>query len=316
MIIKKDDYPDIELRFLNAIAGLPPTQQQEQIKNYRESRDKQRAERGLPPFELQPVPVQLTLWPELVRGTPNEFIRSALFPAIQGKTRRYIKGELVASLKADNVKFTGLQLDQSDFDVWLQCTHLARVSPFGEKCLFKKNAFLKAIGRSNGKHDYEWLDGVLIRLQASFVEVRKGNKWVRFNLIERVAGDDAAGLVALTVPRPLSELFISNNWTSLEWEQRKALKGKPLALWLHSFYASHAQPLPIKVETLKDLSGSKTKETRNFKIALKRAFIQLEAISGIIATFSGNLVSVEKIPTQAQARHLLKKTSQSRKKSA
>lgn len=31
-------------------------------------------------------------------------------------------------------------------------------------------------------------------------------------------------------------------WTQIDWEQRQRLRGKPLASWLHSFYASHAEP--------------------------------------------------------------------------
>ena len=40
---------------------------------------------------------------------------------------------------------------------------------------------------------------------------------------------------------------------------------KPLALWLHGFYASHAAPHPLSVEYLHKLSGSQTKRLRRFK---------------------------------------------------
>lgn len=33
--------------------------------------------------------IKLPLWPEPKRGAPNDVLRSALFAAIQGKTRRY-----------------------------------------------------------------------------------------------------------------------------------------------------------------------------------------------------------------------------------
>jgi len=36
--------------------------------------------------------IQLPLWPDNRRGTPNSFIRSALFSAIQGKDRAYLRG--------------------------------------------------------------------------------------------------------------------------------------------------------------------------------------------------------------------------------
>jgi hypothetical protein len=89
------------------------------------------------PKKHQPEPpppakvYQLPLWPEPVRGTPNSFLRSALFAAIQGKTRRWMDKELLASVRGVVVRFTGKQLDQSDLDVWEQAAQLARFHPLG-----------------------------------------------------------------------------------------------------------------------------------------------------------------------------------------
>ena len=52
-------------------------------------------------------PLQLPLWPEPKRGTPNSFIRSALFAAIQSKDRVFLKEATLASQKGIAVKFTG-----------------------------------------------------------------------------------------------------------------------------------------------------------------------------------------------------------------
>ena len=49
------------------------------------------------------------------------------------------------------------------------------------------------------------------------------------------------------------------------------LRGKPLALWLHGFYASHAAPYPLTVAYLHKLSGSQTKQLRYFKKNLLQA---------------------------------------------
>src|SRR5665811_1771927 len=73
--------------------------------------------------------IQLPLWPEPTRGTPNSFLRGALFAAIQGKERRALKGELLACQKGYEIRFTGWQLDQSDLDVWAQAAHLAAKNP-------------------------------------------------------------------------------------------------------------------------------------------------------------------------------------------
>src|ERR1700692_4064849 len=46
----------------------------------------------------QPGPeIQLPLWFEPERGTPNSFLRSALFAAIQSKDRRFLKEVTLAS---------------------------------------------------------------------------------------------------------------------------------------------------------------------------------------------------------------------------
>ena len=143
----------------------------------REARD--RTEGRAAPFPVAraaPVPakvIQLPLWPEPVRGTPNSFLRSALFAAIQGKGRKQMKRELLASMQGIIVRFTGEQLDQSDLDVWEQAVHLARKHPLGNVCHFTGYAFLKALGRSTGAADYEWLHSAIIRLIACAVELRR-----------------------------------------------------------------------------------------------------------------------------------------------
>lgn len=70
--------------------------------------------------------IQLPLWPEPKRGTPNSFIRSALFAAIQSKDRVFLKEAPLASQKGIVVKFTGEQLNQEDLTVWETLAHLAQ----------------------------------------------------------------------------------------------------------------------------------------------------------------------------------------------
>lgn len=257
--------------------------------------------------------VQLPLWPEPARGTPNSFLRSAIFAAIQGKTRRYLKAELLGAQKGYSVKFTGMQLDQSDLDVWEHAVHLARLHPLGNICVFKANAFLKSIGRSNGKKDYVWLNDSITRLVACAVEIRCGSKVFVGSLLSSAPRDEETGVYKLRLDPDTIKLYGASDWTSLEWQQREALKGKPLALWLHGYYATHAQAYPLKIETLRELSGSATKAARNFKIALKAAFDDLEAVAGIKALFDGDLVSVERGPTAGQMKHLSVKARRRKK---
>ena len=252
-------------------------------------------------------PVQLPLWAEVVRASPNAFLRSAVFPAIQGKTRDYLERTVIAAQNGYEIRLTGRTLDQADFDVWLFAVHLARCTPLGTVCEFTYNSFLKGINRCNGKSDYEWLKKAIARLRSALLEIKVGPQWCTYNLIEGAAGDDNTTELRLQFNPLLIELFAADTWTSLQWEERLQLKGKPLALWVHGYYASHADPFPVKVGTLQKMSGSATKEPRYFKKALKTAFAQLEKVVGIRATFDGDLVAVERMPSPTQARHIIKK---------
>ena len=258
-----------------------------------------------PPYRMAQI-IQLPLWPEPQRASPNAFLRSAVFPAIQGKTRRYMKNELVAAQQGYEIRFTGQMLDQSDFDIWLQAAHFARCSPLGDECRFTARGFLRSIGRTGGGNDLEWLKTRLAVLQASMIEIKTGAKWVRLNLLVRSSGNDETTAIILKFDPLLIKLFASDNWTALQWGHRRQLKGKPLALWLHGYYSSHAAPYPVKLETLMEMSGSKG-PLRNFRIRLETAFKELEASTGIKATFNGNLVTVERTPSPTQVRHLTQK---------
>lgn len=255
--------------------------------------------------------IQLPLWAEPVRAVPNDILRSAIFAAIQGKTRRFLNKEIIASVDGVTIRFKGQQLNQSDADVWEQAMHLARCHPLGHICQFRGSAFLKSIGRSNGKAQYGWLDDSIDRLIACLVEIRSGSRVFTGSLLSSCIRDEMTGVYELTLDPKTIRLFSKDTWSTVVWEQRQALMGKPLALWLHGFYSSHAAPFALKVETLRTLSGSNDKILRNFRRALQRALDDLKAC-GAIADWKidpiTDLVSVDRgaAITDSQRRHLVK----------
>jgi hypothetical protein len=287
------------------------------VQRWKEAFEARAAKDGEPaPQPSTPAPqpsakvVQLPLWPEPARGTPNSFLRSALFTAIQGKTRTRLKKQLLASIQGIAVRYTGEQLDQSDLDVWEQAIHLARRHPLGNVCHFTAYSFLKALGHGTGNAQYKWLSEVITRLVACEVELRTKEKAFGGNLIASWKRDEVTGSYNLTLNPDLVRLYGWGDWTALDWEQRHALRGKPLALWLHGFYSSHAKPYPMKVGTLHQLSGSTNKDPRDFKRRLKAAFADLEVATGIKGTIAGDLVTVERHGSRAQLRHLRRKSAQ------
>jgi len=253
--------------------------------------------------------VQLPLWAEATRGTPNSFLRGALFAAIQGKEREYLKRQLLASRDGIKIRFTGMQLDQSDLDVWEQAAELARFHPLGNVCHFHIHGFLKALGRNTGKSQHEWLKEVFSRLMSSGVEITHGRYTYGGSMLEFTYDDVAEVYVLRLNPKILS--LYKAGWTAIDRETRQKLRRKPLALWLHGYLSSDAENYSTKVETLHRLSGSKTKELWKFKQNLKSALTELDkATDGRMGgTFTGDLVNFKREPTLTQARHLAKKSA-------
>ena len=249
--------------------------------------------------------IQLPLWPEPKRGAPNAVLRGALFAAVQGKGRIALDRELLAAQDGVTIRYTGWQLTQSDLDVWEQALHLARTQALGTKCYFTTRGFLKALTRQASGQNLEWLKSSLARLAGAVVEISDGRRTYFGTLIERGVRDKETGRYVVEINPDLAAFYGRSQWTQIDWEQRQLLRSKPLALWLHGFYASHAAPHALTVEYLHKLSGSRTKELRYFKKNLTQALRDLKA-AGAIRDFEirDNLVHVQTVPSKSQQRHL------------
>ena len=249
--------------------------------------------------------VQLPLWSEPMRGVSNSALRGALFAAIQGKSRQAFKRELLHSQNGVEIRFTGWQLDQSDLDVWEQALHLARMHPLGTRCDFTAHAFLKALGRATGKMNHEWLKNTFARLGGCFVEITHNCLTYGGSLLELYRDEDTE-YYRLEINPKIRALY-DTGWTAIDWQQRQQLRRKPLALWLHGFYASHADPYPVSIERLREWSGSQTKSLRRFKQALVKALEDLKGIGAILDfKIRNGLVFVDNVPSPSQQRHLKK----------
>ena len=249
--------------------------------------------------------IHLPVWPAAKRGVPNAVLRGALFAAVH-KDRRYMRRqELLATQDGVTIRYTGEQLDQADLDVWEQTLHLARTQALGTECHFTAHGFLKALGRQAGKSGRDWLKASLVRLAGAVVEITAGRRTYFGSLIEGGMRDEATGHYVVEINPKLAKFYGRSQWTQLDWGQRQQLRGKPLALWLHGFYASHAAPHPLSVAYLHKLSGSQTKRLRRFKESLAQALRDLEA-AGAIRSFEirDDLVHVQPVPSKSQQKHL------------
>ncbi len=266
----------------------------------------------------EPLPknvVQLPLWPEPVRAVPNGFLRSALFGAIRKGRRRYLKAEQLAALDGIEIRYTGERLDQGDLDVWESVLHAVRLQELGSQCRVTSYALLKLMGKTDTGKNRATLHERITRLRANAVEVRQGRYCYIGGLIAGAAKDEETQEWVIELDTKLRPLFATDQFTQIEWAVRHALDGKPLAQWLHGFYASHAKPFPIRMETLIKLSGSENENPRSAQQTLRKALDAVAEASeahgeGFSYTIRGDLVHVEKKAQGAQRRHLAKKAAQ------
>lgn len=250
----------------------------------------------------------LPLWPDAVRGVPNAVLRGSLFTV--SKTRSIAKKrQLLTAVDGIEIRFKGERFNQADLDLFEMLLHLARLQPLGNQVEFSTRSLLKALGRANGGKDHEELKEDIARLIGGVVEITWTNTDNAFTgglIYDAYRDGDTQRYVVIFNAKMLS--LYEGGYSYVDWGQRKALKGNNLAKWLQGFYASHAQPYPYKVETLRSLCGSTTARLGDFRKLLLLAMAKLVAV-GSIKDWSiddSDLLHVTKLPTLSQTRHLLK----------
>lgn len=255
---------------------------------------------------------QLPLWPQQTRGVPNGFLRSALFGAIAKGRRRYINGEQLAAIEGVEIRYKGERLDQGDLDVWESVLHAVRLQELGSQCRLTSYALLKLMGKTDTGKNRATLYARIERLVANALTVKQGRYSYIGSLIANAAKDEETQQWVIELDAKLRPLFAADQFTQVEWAVRHALDGKPLAQWLHGFFASHAKPFPLRAETLLKLSGSQNAGPRSALQKLRKALDAVAEASethgeGFSYTIRGDLVHVEKKARGAQRRHLAKK---------
>jgi len=280
--------------------------------------EKARQRERLPGKPLLRERVQLPLWPEPVRAVPNGFLRSALFGAIGKGQRRFVKAERLAAVEGLTILLTGELFDQGDLDTYETLLHAVRLQDLGSQCRVTSYALLKLMEKTDSGKNRATLHERITRLRGNTVEVKQGRYTYLGGLIHEAAKDEETGEWVIELNPRLRLLFAPDQFTQIAWKTRRALDGKPLAQWLHGFYASHASPYPMKVETLHRLCGSKTGEIWKFAQTLRKALdavVEASADHGERFSYEirGDLVYVEKQASGSQLRYLAKKAVKPKK---
>ena len=218
--------------------------------------------------------IQFPLFPEATRPVSNDMARSALFSCIQGKDRRFIKDALMATVDGVEIRFTGEQLNQDDHDLLMQLIFMAREKPVGAWVTMPAHTILKALCRQVGGKQHRDLRTDIFRLAAGTVSIRIARDRIEVtghHLLAKAAQHEDSRYWVYRLDPDLAFLYGGESYTLIDWDKRLNLKGKDLARWLQLYLATHARPFPVKVATLRELSGSRTKALRSFRGQLRLA---------------------------------------------
>jgi hypothetical protein len=224
--------------------------------------------------------VYLPTWREGKQGSPNSFLRSVLFAAIQSKDRVYLKEAEMFSQQGVSVSYTGEQLNQEDMTVWLALVDLMKKDPLGKECKFTAHEILKYMGLEIGGSGYERLETSISRMTACLVKIKTERFTYGESLIEGFVIDEYTKKYKVRLNRKLIKLFGDDDWTAIDWE----------------YYGSHEKPYPISLEFLSDLTGCKNSQKASFKRQVKTALKGLIKI-GFLKSWSieNDIVNVERI---------------------
>jgi hypothetical protein len=264
-----------------------------------------------PPAKIVQFPLP---FPEDTPPVSNVIARSALFAAIKSKDRKKMHKEVVASQDGVEISFTGEQLNQDDHDNFMQLVKLASGRALGQTVIVPANAILRTLGRGTGKSQHDQLRADMDRLVTGTVTIRANGIEYIGHLVDDALQDTREPVHkrhwAYRLNPRLVALFAPNRYTLNNWQTRRQLGQKDLARWLQLWLESHAQNFATGVETIRTRCGSTNGSLRSFRQQLREALEGLREAKVINnwAIDSGDLVHIDRTPSDSQIGHVRKKT--------
>lgn len=234
--------------------------------------------------------VSLPLWGSEHYGAPVALLRSALFGVVKRGRRPMLDNQEIESWPDLRVVYTGKRLDQADLDVWLMAVQLHQeqeAAGLGTTVYFQTNPFLRAINRSVGKPNREWLRQSIRRMVEGTVYIETAKREYGGHLIDDFDRCKESGLYYLRINPKLANLY-AYGWTRLAMEARLSLGSAQLHKALHGFVLSHTaspkQPLRVGHARLTALYGEGYSRRRDFLSAARKALEDLRR-QGLIRAY-------------------------------
>lgn len=236
----------------------------------------------------------LPSWHEDMRGIPADLLHCGLFGLVSRGARKYLRNHQVFSQQGLSVFYTGDRLDQNDLDVYLALLHLARGKLVGESVTFYVDLgyLLKLCGKKSGGTSIKLLRERIVRLQTGLVILDTPKCLYNNQLLGPSKWLKDSNILEFTLYARIVDLFPNNAYTGLNWAVRQHLHNQSLAQWIHAYYQSHVNPLPIRLTTLHRLCGSEATVLTDFKKKVKQAFTKVkEASEKHGESFEGEVVT-------------------------
>lgn len=228
-----------------------------------------------------------------IGAMPNHLNRSSLFAPIARGRRKFHRQVRLISRSDAVLEYTGEQLDEADCDLVMGLIWYAQPHQIGEWVPLNRAEVLHKIGRSTGKHDYEWLHRRMKALTEAtlFLEARKPDgtakysigKTVSFRIISELQYDDETEAYSYRLDPRWVRMFGSREYSLIDFEARLQIKrGRDMAKTLQRLVATSSDQ--VQRYGLDWLKGKMeyASPMRKFREALAQACAELERL-GIIA---------------------------------
>ncbi len=217
---------------------------------------------------------------------PNHLNRSSFIAPIARGRRKFHRQTKMVSRSDCVLEYTGEQLDEADGDILMALLFFAQRQPLGTPVKLNRAELLRKLGRSTGKHDYEWLHRRIKAMTEGtiFIEARRPDGATRYRLGYSVAFhiiisfvyDDKTDTYSYILDPRWVQMFGNREYALLDWDKRMQIgRGQDMAKTLQRLVATSNNPVQYyALDWLKD-KMEYAGRMRDFRDAITRAVSEL-----------------------------------------
>lgn len=228
-----------------------------------------------------------------VGAMPNHLNRSSFIAPIARGRRKFHRQAKMVSRSDCVLEYTGEQLDEADGDILMALLFFAQPHPLGTPVKLNRAELLRELGRSTGKHDYDWLHRRIKAMTEGtiFIEARKPDGATRYRLGYSVAFhiiisfvyDDKTEAYSYTLDPRWIQMFGNREYALLDWDKRMQIgRGQDMAKTLQRLVATSNNPVQYyALDWLKEKMeyGSPMRKFREAVEAAVRELVRLEIVA-------------------------------------